>query len=246
MADIEKMATSEAWKQALADRGWVDRYLAGDAFQAQLAADIEATSSDPERHRPRAMSGHRGRRRRAAPTGRRWSSRSLLAVLAAVIFWETRAMPVAAAYARVGPTTFPYVIAAGLALLAVGTAVSGLARRLPGARGGPRRPDALDHRRAGRADAAAQDRRASRSPPALLFALTARGFGRGPLWLTLPIGVAFALRRLARSSRGSCSCRCRPGRSSSWSPDGGAHGHLRAARQRPRCSRCSRSTSSTR
>ena len=44
-ADIEKMATSEAWKKALADRGWIDRYLAGDAFQAQLAADIEATSA---------------------------------------------------------------------------------------------------------------------------------------------------------------------------------------------------------
>ena len=44
-ADIETMATSEAWKKALADRGWVDRYLAGDAFEAQLAADIEATSA---------------------------------------------------------------------------------------------------------------------------------------------------------------------------------------------------------
>ena len=50
-----------------------------------------------------------------------------LAVLAAVIFWQTRAMPVTAQYARVGPTTFPYVIAAGLALLAVGTAVSACA-----------------------------------------------------------------------------------------------------------------------
>ena len=27
----------------------------------------------------------------------------------------------------------------------------------------------------------------------LLFALTARGFGRGPLWLTFPIGIVFAL-----------------------------------------------------
>ena len=35
-----------------------------------------------------------------------------LAVLAVVIFWKTRAMPVTAQYARVGPTTFPYVIAA--------------------------------------------------------------------------------------------------------------------------------------
>ena len=48
----------------------------------------------------------------------------LLALLAGVIFWQTRAMPVTAQYARVGPTTFPYVVAAGLALLAAGTAVS--------------------------------------------------------------------------------------------------------------------------
>ena len=44
-ADIEKMATSEAWKKTLADRGWIDRYSAGDAFRSQLAADIEATSA---------------------------------------------------------------------------------------------------------------------------------------------------------------------------------------------------------
>ena len=42
-ADIEKMAGSEAWKKALADHGWIDSFEAGDAFQAQLAADITAT-----------------------------------------------------------------------------------------------------------------------------------------------------------------------------------------------------------
>jgi putative tricarboxylic transport membrane protein len=42
-ADIEKLATSDAWKQELATRGWDDRYLAGPAFEQQLAADIEAT-----------------------------------------------------------------------------------------------------------------------------------------------------------------------------------------------------------
>ena len=44
-ADIEKMATSEQWQKALADRGWVDTYLAGDDFTQQLAADIEATQT---------------------------------------------------------------------------------------------------------------------------------------------------------------------------------------------------------
>jgi putative tricarboxylic transport membrane protein len=44
-ADIDKLAASDGWKKALADHGWQDRYLAGDAFQTQLTADIEATSS---------------------------------------------------------------------------------------------------------------------------------------------------------------------------------------------------------
>lgn len=44
-ADIEKLATSEAWKQELATRGWDDRYLAGPEFEKQLAADIESTKA---------------------------------------------------------------------------------------------------------------------------------------------------------------------------------------------------------
>ena len=44
-ADIEKLVQSASWKKALADRGWVDTYLAGDAFQTQLAADIAATEA---------------------------------------------------------------------------------------------------------------------------------------------------------------------------------------------------------
>lgn len=44
-ADIEKMVKSESWKKAVADKGWADTYLAGDAFTAQLKADTEATAS---------------------------------------------------------------------------------------------------------------------------------------------------------------------------------------------------------
>jgi putative tricarboxylic transport membrane protein len=115
-----------------------------------------------------------------------------LAVLAVVIFWKTRSMPVAAIYARVGPTTFPYVIAAGLAALSAGTAVSAWRGSFPA-----RAPDnagpilwivgglvaqMLLLKLAGFSIATG-----------VLFALTARGFGRGPLWVTIPIGVAFCL-----------------------------------------------------
>lgn len=44
-ADIEKMVSSKSWQDALAAKGWADTYLAGDAFRAQLAKDIEATSA---------------------------------------------------------------------------------------------------------------------------------------------------------------------------------------------------------
>jgi putative tricarboxylic transport membrane protein len=44
MADIDALVTSAGWQQALADKGWLDTYLAGDAFQAQLAVEIETTT----------------------------------------------------------------------------------------------------------------------------------------------------------------------------------------------------------
>ncbi len=44
-ADIEKMVNSDAWKTALETKGWANTYLAGDAFKAQLDADIASTSA---------------------------------------------------------------------------------------------------------------------------------------------------------------------------------------------------------
>ena len=45
LADIEALATSDAWKQELVNRGWDDRFLAGPNFEKQLTADIEATNA---------------------------------------------------------------------------------------------------------------------------------------------------------------------------------------------------------
>ena len=42
-ADIERLAGSDAWKRALAEHGWSDRYLTGEAFGKQLAAEVKAT-----------------------------------------------------------------------------------------------------------------------------------------------------------------------------------------------------------
>ncbi|HRO12200.1 MAG TPA: tripartite tricarboxylate transporter TctB family protein, partial [Amaricoccus sp.] len=124
----------------------------------------------------------------SGPAGTRGPDRAglvvalLLALLAAVIFFDTRAMKVTAAYARVGPTTFPYVIAGVLFLLAIGTAVSAWRGGMP-----EREPERLSPvlwivgglvlqllllKPVGFSVATG-----------LLFAFTAKGFGRGPLWL---------------------------------------------------------------
>jgi putative tricarboxylic transport membrane protein len=45
MTDIEAMAASDAWQQALETRGWEDRFLAGDAFEQQLQTDVDSVAS---------------------------------------------------------------------------------------------------------------------------------------------------------------------------------------------------------
>jgi putative tricarboxylic transport membrane protein len=44
-ADVEKLATSATWQGILETNGWTDMFLAGDEFDAQLAADISATEA---------------------------------------------------------------------------------------------------------------------------------------------------------------------------------------------------------
>lgn len=44
-ADIEKMVQSEQWKKTLETKGWINTYLAGDEFKAQLAKEIDSTTA---------------------------------------------------------------------------------------------------------------------------------------------------------------------------------------------------------
>lgn len=44
-ADIEKLVTSATWQETLKTKGWQDTYLAGPAFEEQLAEDIAATET---------------------------------------------------------------------------------------------------------------------------------------------------------------------------------------------------------
>ena len=114
-----------------------------------------------------------------------------LALLALVIAWSTASMGGGGAYSRIGPTTFPYVIAGVLLVLAVFTAIAGWRGDFPA-----REPEAMGPvvlivgglvgqmlllKAAGFSLATG-----------VLFAATARAFGRGPFWFTFPIGVVLS------------------------------------------------------
>ncbi|HQZ11685.1 MAG TPA: tripartite tricarboxylate transporter substrate binding protein [Devosia sp.] len=44
-ADVQKMAESATWKKTLETKGWINTWLAGDEFKAQLTKEIEATTA---------------------------------------------------------------------------------------------------------------------------------------------------------------------------------------------------------
>jgi putative tricarboxylic transport membrane protein len=116
---------------------------------------------------------------------------AVLAAIAAVIIWQTSQMRVPPVQAKVGPTVFPYVIAGGLLLLAVGTLVEALRGKFPARDRDNYVPilwivgglvaQLLLLTTAGFAIATG-----------VLFAFTAKAFGRGPLWRTIPIGIVFS------------------------------------------------------
>lgn len=115
----------------------------------------------------------------------------ILAVVAIVIGWNTANMGAAASYSRIGPTTFPYVIAAAFLGLAVWTAIAAFKGDFPEREEQQIGPmiwivgglalQMLLLKPAGFSVATG-----------LLFAATARGFGRGPLWMTIPMGIVLA------------------------------------------------------
>jgi putative tricarboxylic transport membrane protein len=116
-----------------------------------------------------------------------------LLILAAIgIAVSTSGMPGVAGYSPVGPKTFPYVIAGGLFLFGILTAISAWRGEFPereDQRYGPMLwilgglvAQMLTMKTAGFSISTG-----------LLFAATAKGFGRGPLWMTVPIGIVFSL-----------------------------------------------------
>lgn len=116
----------------------------------------------------------------------------LLAALSIFIAWSMTQLGGAGSYARVGPATFPYAIAAALFVLAVWTAFEAFRGDFP-----EREPQAWPPVLWIVAGLVAQILLLKTAGFAIatgvLFAATARGFGRGPLWMTIPIGILICL-----------------------------------------------------
>lgn len=115
----------------------------------------------------------------------------MLAIVAAVIVWSTAHMGGAGANSPVGPKTFPYVIAAVLFILAILTVVAAWRGEFP-----DREPEAYGPVVWIVGGLVAQmlllNVTGFSIATGLLFAATAKAFGRGPVWLTIPIGIVLS------------------------------------------------------
>lgn len=116
----------------------------------------------------------------------------LLAVLAAVVFWDATGLQLGAAYG-VGPKAMPTVVAGGLAALAMASLVSALRGAVPEAEEADWRPVLLIL--GGFAALIAIIALGGGFIPAtaVLFAATAAGFGRRAILTDLAIGLAIGL-----------------------------------------------------
>ncbi|NTF32774.1 tripartite tricarboxylate transporter TctB family protein [Rhizobium skierniewicense] len=130
------------------------------------------------------------------PTKRRpdWAAFAIavfLVVIAAVIFWDSARLASVTGYSPVGPATVPYAIGICLIGLAIWTAIEAWRNEFP----------TRDKQEMGPvfwviAGLAAQMlllKIAGFSiATGLLFALTARAFGKRKLWYSIPIGIVFS------------------------------------------------------
>lgn len=137
------------------------------------------------------MSQPQGQQERR-PDGAALVIAAVLAIFGVLIGVSTYYSGNVLAYTPVGPKTVPYIIAIAFLLLAGATAVQAARGNFPERDAQQLGPMAwvvgglvvqlLTMKTFGFAIATG-----------LLFAATAKGFGRGPLWLTIPIGIVFSL-----------------------------------------------------
>lgn len=115
----------------------------------------------------------------------------VLFVMAAVIWWDAGRLAEMSNYSRIGPATVPHVVAIGLALLAVWTGFEAWRGDFPERE--PIEVKPVICIVAGLAGQMLLLKTAGFSiATGVLFALTAFGFGRRKLWVSLPVGIVFS------------------------------------------------------
>ena len=130
------------------------------------------------------------------PTKRRpdWAALIIAAglmVIAVVIFYDMLHVRALANYAKIGPTTVPNIIAGGLVLLSIWTAVEAWRGDFPERERQEYGP--VIWIVAGLAGQMLLLRPLGFSiATGVLFAATAAGFGRRKLWLSLPVGIVLS------------------------------------------------------
>ncbi len=111
-----------------------------------------------------------------------------LIAVAVVVFWDASHLKTIAQYDRIGPSTVPKVVALGLFCLGIWTAIEAWRGDFP----------EREHQEvapviwviAGLAGQMLLLRTAGFSiATGVLFALTARGFGKRQIWFSLPVGI---------------------------------------------------------
>jgi len=114
-----------------------------------------------------------------------------LFAIAVLIWWDAGRLAEMSNYSRIGPATVPHVVAIGLALLAVWTAFEAWRGDFPERETVEMHPVVMIV--AGLAGQMLLLKTAGFSiATGVLFALTAFGFGRRKLWISLPIGIAMS------------------------------------------------------
>jgi putative tricarboxylic transport membrane protein len=117
---------------------------------------------------------------------------ALLALAGIAVGWATLYQPTTMGYSPVGARTVPFIMAGALVVLGACTAIAGMRGQFPKRQKQDIPPmlwligglavQLLTMKTLGFSIATG-----------LLFAAAARGFGRGPLWMTIPIGILFSL-----------------------------------------------------
>jgi putative tricarboxylic transport membrane protein len=116
---------------------------------------------------------------------------TVLVVAGVLVGWSTANAPGAAGYSPVGPRTVPLILAGALVVLGLLTAVSAFRRDFP-VREAQDWPPMLWVIGGLAVQMLTMKSVGFSIATGLLFAATARGFGRGPLWMTVPIGIVFS------------------------------------------------------